>query len=70
MNNNFKECTIDNLEDAINLLDEVLANTKELKDMSNAIYDVNKFTAHLVLEGLYSSKLEDFIEKYMRYYNE
>jgi len=38
--------------------------------MSNAIYDVNKFTAHLVLEGLYSSKLEDFIEKYMRYYNE
>lgn len=66
----FKYCSIDNLEDAINLLDEVLKNTKELHGMFNPIYNLDNFKGHLRLDNLMTDELETFINTYMRYYNE
>lgn len=36
---------------------------------NNSIKDINNFKRELKREGLYSEKLEDFIEGYMKYYN-
>lgn len=36
---------------------------------NNNIKDINNFKRELKREGLYSEKLEDFIEEYMKYYN-
>ena len=36
---------------------------------NNSIKDINNFKRELKREGLYSEKLEDFIEVYMKYYN-
>lgn len=33
------------------------------------IKDINSFKRELKREGLYSNKLDDFIEDYMKYYN-
>ena len=45
-----------------------LYNTIEGKS-NNSIKDINNFKRELKREGLYSEKLEDFIEEYMKYYN-
>lgn len=66
----YKDCTIDNLEDAINLLDEVLKNTKELHEMFNPIYNLDNFKDCLRLDNLYNEEMAKFIDTYMRYYNE
>lgn len=36
---------------------------------NNSIKDINNFKRELKREGLYSEKLEDSIEEYMKYYN-
>ena len=36
---------------------------------NNGIKDINNFKGELKREGLYSEKLDDFIEEYMKYYN-
>ena len=36
---------------------------------NNGIKDINNFKRELKRDGLYSEKLEDFIEQYMLYYN-
>ena len=36
---------------------------------NNGIKDINNFKRELKREGLYSEKLDDFIEEYMKYYN-
>lgn len=66
----YKDCTIDNLEDAINLLDEVLKNTKTLPEMFNSIYNLDNFKDRLRLANLYNEEMAKFIDTYMRYYNE
>ena len=41
-----------------------------LKEKSNnSIKDINNFKRELKRDGLYSNKLEEFIEQYMLYYN-
>ena len=41
-----------------------------LKEKStNGIKDINNFKRELKRDGLYSDKLEEFIEQYMNYYN-
>ena len=35
----------------------------------NIIKDINNFKRELKRDGLYSNKLDDFIEDYMKYYN-
>ena len=37
--------------------------------LNNGIKDINNFKRELKRDGLYSEKLEDFIEQYMLYYN-
>ena len=44
---------------------ETIQNNQE----RNMIKDISKFKRELGREGLYSNKLDDFIEDYMRYYN-
>ena len=55
------------LEDAIRTLGEVEDNIRE--EESNTIKDVNNFKRELKRDGLYSDKIEEFIEQYMNYYN-
>lgn len=45
-----------------------LYDTLEEKS-NNGIKDINNFKRELKREGLYSNKLEEFIEQYMLYYN-
>ena len=45
-----------------------LYNTIEEKS-NNSIKDINNFKRELKREGLYSEKLDNFIEEYMKYYN-
>lgn len=45
-----------------------LYDTIEEKSNNN-IKDINNFKRELKREGLYSEKLEGFIEEYMKYYN-
>ena len=44
---------------------ETIQNNQE----RNMIKDISKFKRELGREGLYSNKLDEFIEDYMRYYN-
>ena len=44
---------------------ETIQNNQE----RNMIKDISKFKRELEREGLYSNKLDEFIEDYMRYYN-
>ena len=39
------------------------------ENSKNSIKDINNFKRELKREGLYSEKLDDFIEEYMKYYN-
>ena len=50
----------DELNNLYNLLEE---------KSTNGIKDINKFKRELKRDGLYSNKLEEFIEQYMNYYN-
>ena len=44
---------------------ETIQNNQE----RNMIKDINNFKRELERDGLYSNKLDDFIEDYMKYYN-
>ena len=44
---------------------ETIQNNQE----RNMIKDISNFKRELKREGLYSNKLDDFIEDYMKYYN-
>lgn len=50
----------DELRDLYNLLEE---------KSTNGIKDIDNFKRELKRDGLYSEKLEEFIEQYMIYYN-
>lgn len=50
--------------------DELNNLYKLLEEKStNGIKDINNFKRELKRDGLYSNKLEEFIEQYMNYYN-
>lgn len=48
---------------------EIKLREKEEQQNNNSIKDIDNFKRELKREGLYSNKLEDFIEQYMLYYN-
>lgn len=56
-------------------VNDYLAETEDMIiEMQNnqerkMIKDINSFKRELKREGLYSNKLDDFIEDYMKYYN-
>lgn len=58
------EIAIDYLSETEDMI-ETIQNNQE----RNMIKDISKFKRELGREGLYSNKLEEFIEDYMRYYN-
>ncbi len=57
------------------IVNEYLAETEDMIETiknnqeRNMIKDINNFKRELKREGLYSNKLDDFIEDYMKYYN-
>ena len=59
------------LEIAIEYLAETedMIETIQNNQERNMIKDISKFKRELGREGLYSNKLDEFIEDYMRYYN-
>lgn len=46
-----------------------LCDLEEKIDNSNSIKDVENLKRELKRDGLYSDKLEEFLENYMKYYN-
>ena len=64
----------DNLASVQYELEDIDTNLTKLGEMldykdNNSIKDIDNFKRELKREGLYSRKLEDFIEEYIRYYN-
>ena len=59
--------TASDLEYARDELNRLYDTIKEKSN--NGIKDINNFKRELKRDGLYSEKLEDFIEQYMLYYN-
>ena len=55
------------LEDVQKELDEI--NNLIEESEKGSIKDIDNFKRELKREGLYSEKLDDFIEQYMIYYN-
>ena len=55
----------------LDIANEYLAENQDLiREQSEAmIKDINNFKRELKRDGLYSEKLEEFIENYMKYYN-
>ena len=48
---------------------EDMIRTIQNNQERNKIKDISNFKRELKREGLYSNKLDDFIEDYMKYYN-
>lgn len=48
---------------------EDMIRTIQNNQERNMIKDISNFKRELKREGLYSNKLDDFIEDYMKYYN-
>lgn len=59
--------TASDLEYARDELNRLYDTIKEKSN--NGIKDINNFKRELKRDGLYSEKLENFIEQYMLYYN-
>ena len=69
---------LSDLQDCIESAESYLYDAREeldglwdkLEDNSNTrIKDINNFRRELKRDGLYSEKIEDFLESYMKYYN-
>ena len=55
------------ISEAKQSLDNIEIDLKEKEE--NSIKDVENLKRELKRDGLYSDKLEDFLENYMKYYN-
>lgn len=55
------------IEEARQTLEELEMNIKEKNE--NNIKDVNNLKRELKRDGLYSDKIEEFLDNYMKYYN-
>ena len=60
----------DEYEDLQTELEDVKADLQEYENCNDPIKDSEKFIEKLKLENLYSEELKDFIEKYMKFYND
>ena len=68
--NDFIECVKDNLEEINDRIDEIELQLKDLPCVYDPIYNVNNFIDELKKNCLYSEEIKEFIETYMRFYNE
>lgn len=55
------------ISEAKQSLDNIEIDLKEKEE--NSIKDIENLKRELKRDGLYSDKLEDFLENYMKYYN-
>lgn len=74
MEENLKEVktTLRNINWNIDIVTEYLAEIEDLIQEQNKsmIKDINNLKRELKRDGSYSDKLEEFLENYMKYYNE
>lgn len=63
--------TLRNIVWSFDIANEYLAETEDLirEQNNNMIKDIDNLKRELKRDGLYSDKLEDFLENYMKYYN-
>ena len=63
--------TLRNTQWSFNIVNEYLAEIEDLirEQNNNMIKDIDNLKRELKRDGLYSDKLEDFLENYMKYYN-
>lgn len=73
MEENLKEVktTLRNINWNIDVVGEYLAEIEDLirEQNQSMIKDINNLKRELKRDGLYSDKLEEFLENYMKYYN-
>ena len=48
---------------------EISETRRTLKDLETSLKDIENLKRELKRDGLYSDKLEEFLENYMKYYN-
>ena len=65
----FNKYAIVVLKKILQELIEEMIKTIQNNQERNMIKDINNFKRELKRDGLYSNKLDDFIEDYMKYYN-
>lgn len=57
-------------EEAYGELENRCAELTQNNDQYVGIVDVEHFRSRLAMDGLYSAELEQFIDEYLRFYNE
>lgn len=62
---------LNNIRYDFNIVNEYLAENEDLirEQNKSMIKDIDNLKRELKRDGLYSEKLEEFLENYMRYYN-
>lgn len=62
---------LNNIRYDLNIVNEYLAENEDLirEQNKSMIKDIDNLKRELKRDGLYSNKLEEFLENYMKYYN-
>ncbi len=66
----FIECVHDMIDEIRDKLDDIELNYPTIPEYVDPIINTDNFIDKLKLEGLCTSELEDFINSYLRWYND
>ena len=66
----FVECVHDMIDEIRDKLDDMELNYPDIPEYVNPIINSDNFIDKLKLEGLCTPELEDFINSYLRWYND
>lgn len=66
----FVECVHDMIDEIRDKLDDIELNYPKIPEYVNPIINSDNFIDKLKMEGLSTPELEDFINSYLRWYND
>lgn len=66
----FVECVHDMIDEIRDKLDDIELNYPTIPEYVNPIINTDNFIDKLKMEGLSTPELEDFINSYLRWYND
>lgn len=66
----FEEATKEELIDKINELEVELDDVKSQLENDKCIKNLDNFIFKMKVDNIYTPKIEEFIEQYMRFYND
>jgi hypothetical protein len=66
----FVECVHDMIDEIRDKLDDIELNYPKIPEYVNPIINSDNFIDKLKMEGLDTPELEDFINSYLRWYND